>query len=443
MIHMREKTFVEVLTKANRFYTAVFPLHYPPAASWSRVTDTNWVKRVWTRTLKRKTKLGLYVHIPFCASICAYCNITVRQTSTAAHRAAYLKRLYAEAKMYSSLFTKTEFQSVFIGGGTPNLLKPEQLKELFSEIRKNFNIAKNAKIVMDASPYFLDEERLKALTEGGLNGISLGGQSFDDDVIIQANRTQDNSTIYKTYLRARKFGIKHINIDIMVGLPGQSSESSLRDIRAVAAWKPDEIFLGEFSPVNTLFAKGGGRVSVEVKKESSKIWMKGFEILKKLGYHHKSQEPFVSLNPKAETWRGFFPFLGNSSILGLGLGAVSWAWQGARYQNLENLSKYSQSIDKNRFPINDGGLITARQEMIHFILASLERGWVCDTEFKAVFKESFNKRFRNHFRSLEEQGAVKRRRHSWFLTDHPRVIFLYSKVFYEPSIADKIKRRHS
>jgi len=196
----------------------------------------------------------------------------------------------------------------------------------------------------------LDEERLRVLTECGLNGISLGGQSFDDNVITLANRTQDNSAIYKTYLRARKFGIKHINIDIMVGLPGQSPESALRDIRKAASWKPDEIFLGEFSPVNTLFAKNGGKISPEDKEKSSKTWFKGFELLKELGYHHKSQEPFVSLNPKAETWRGFFPFLGNSSVLGLGLGAVSWAWRGARYQNFDDFTRYLKACSKAVFP---------------------------------------------------------------------------------------------
>ena len=79
--------------------------------------------------------------------------------------------------------------------------------------------------------------------------------------------------------------------------------------------------------------------------------------------------------------------------------------------------------------------------MIHFILSGLERGWVSDAEFKTVFGESFDKRFKSHFRSLNAADAVKRKKNSWFLTDNPRAIFLCYKAFDEPDIAEKIRRR--
>lgn len=381
--------------------------------------------------------MGLYVHIPFCASICTYCNITVRQAASPAVRAAYLGRLYKEAGMYAPVFERAKFQNVFLGGGTPNILEPEQIRKLFGVLRDRFHIAANADIVMDASPYFLDKTRLSALAECGLNGISIGGQSLDDGVIRRSNRTQDNSTIYEAYLRARRSGIRRVNVDVMVGLPGQSSASALSDIRTVAEWRPDEIFLGEFSPVNTLFARTGGTVLPSARTASRETWLKGFEILKEMGYHHRGEESFASLKPGARTWRGFFPFSGNSSILGLGLGAVSWAWGSARYQNLNSLSRYSQRISAGRLPVDDGCRVTIRQEMIHFILSGLECGWVSCREFESVFGELVDLRFGSHFRRLTACGVLVRRGDCYKLTDHPKAAFIYSKMFYEPVVAQR------
>ena len=441
MSKISDGTFVKALRAVDRGYTAVFPTHYPPAASWSRVPRAPFIKSAWRSALKRRPELGLYVHIPFCASVCEYCNITVRQVASPGEREAYLRRLFAEAELYAPLFAGRVFRNVFIGGGTPNLLSPGQLESLFSVLRRNFRLSAKARVVMDASPMFLDDERLSALVRGGLTGISIGGQSFDDGVIKRSGRTQNNSAIYAAYLRARKHGIKHVNVDVMMGLPGQTIESSLRDAATVASWRPEEIFIGEFSPVNTPFARRGGSVSESHRLAARAAWKKSFGILRAAGYHHRGTECFASLNPRARTWAGFFPFLRNSSLLGLGLGAVSWAWGSARYQNTDSLEEYARLAGAGRFPVAAGGAVTLRQEMIHFILTGLEAGILSRGEFRGLFGCPPERYFGAELRKLSDAGALRLERGLYKVADAPGSAFEYSKAFYEPEIVRAVLRR--
>ncbi len=440
MSKISDSTFVHALRAVDRGYTAVFPTHYPPAASWSRVPRAPFIKSAWRSALGRRPELGLYVHIPFCASVCEYCNITVRQVAAPAERNAYLSRLFAEAEMYAPLFAGRTFRNVFIGGGTPNLLSPEQLSGLFAALRRNFRISAGARFVMDASPMFLDDARLSAMVRGGLTGISIGGQSFDDGVIRRSGRTQNNSSIYAAYLRARKHGIRHINVDVMMGLPGQTVESSLRDAATVASWRPEEIFIGEFSPVNTPFAARGGKVDEAHRLAVREAWRKSFRILRAAGYHHRGTECFASLDPKARTWAGFFPFLRNSSLLGLGLGAVSWAWGSARYQNTSSLEEYGRLVDAGRFPAAAGGTVTLRQEMIHFILTGLEAGLLSAAEFRRLFGVPPERRFGDELRGLLGAGFLTLRRGLYKVSETPEAAFAYTKAFYEPAVVRAVLR---
>ena len=194
--------------------------------------------------------------------------------------------------------------------------------------------------------------------------------------------------------------------------------------------------------VNFRYKKRGNHLYFQVAGDKyipkrSHFKKEHIEILKEMGYYHRGEESFASLKPGARTWRGFFPFSGNSSILGLGLGAVSWAWGSARYQNLDGLSRYSQRISAGRLPVDDGCRVTLRQEMIHFILSGLECGWVSCREFKSVFGESVNLRFASHFRRLTACGVLIRRGDCYKLTDHPKAAFIYSKMFYEPVVAQR------
>lgn len=441
MTKISDGTFLRALRAVDRGYTAVFPAHYPPAASWSRAPGAPFIRSAWGAALKRRPELGLYVHIPFCASVCEYCNITVRQVAPPAAREAYLRRLFSEAELYAPLFSGRSFRNVFIGGGTPNLLSPEQLADLFAALRRNFRLSPGVRVVMDASPMFLDDKRLAVMVRGGLTGISIGGQSFDDGVIKRSGRTQNNSSIHAAYLRARKHGIKHINVDVMMGLPGQTVESSLRDVATVAAWRPEEIFIGEFSPVNTPFARRGGSVSESHRRAAHAAWKESFRILKAAGYHHRGTECFASLDPKARTWAGFFPFLRNSSLLGLGLGAVSWAWGSARYQNTDSLGEYSRMVGAGRFPVAAGGAVTRRQEMIHFILTGLEAGILSRAEFRGLFGHPPERYFGAELRGLSAAGVLRLERGLYKVAEAADSAFEYSKAFYEPEVVRAVLRK--
>ncbi|MBV8674071.1 MAG: radical SAM protein, partial [Acidobacteriaceae bacterium] len=185
-------------------------------------------------------KLGLYLSIPFCKSKCTYCNF-----ASGVFPAGYLDRYIDRLLQDLSTIRKKSpdrgaalpevIDTIYLGGGTPSLLPPHLIARLFSAIRRDFAVLATAEITFECAPGQVEEETLAAMVECGVNRISLGVQSFIDSEAKHTGRLHTREIALRDIDRVRRAGISHINVDLIAGLPGQTSDSWRQSLRVLAA----------------------------------------------------------------------------------------------------------------------------------------------------------------------------------------------------------------
>ena len=190
--------------------------------------------------MMNKKKLELYIHIPFCVRKCAYCDFLSFAAPEQIYQ-EYVNKLIEEIYGQSENFKDYQVISVFVGGGTPSLLAPKLVEELFSVLRQNFDIAADAEITIESNPGTLTMEKLETYLRSGINRLSLGLQSADDKELQFLGRIHSYDDFLKSYQKARQAGFNNINVDLMSALPGQDLMSWKTTLRKVLMLKPEHI----------------------------------------------------------------------------------------------------------------------------------------------------------------------------------------------------------
>ncbi|MCL6452465.1 MAG: radical SAM family heme chaperone HemW [Alicyclobacillus sp.] len=176
---------------------------------------------------------SLYVHIPFCRSRCFYCDFTT-YVAPRPEVDAYLNHLERELEMLGAK-TRTSLQTVFVGGGTPTFLTTGQLDRLFQAIHHNFRLVSDAEVTVEANPGTVTPEKLERLAAAGVNRISFGAQTFDESLLLAIGRSHDRAAIEESVRLARESGFSRINLDLMFGLPDQTTDAVRRAVEACLA----------------------------------------------------------------------------------------------------------------------------------------------------------------------------------------------------------------
>lgn len=192
-----------------------------------------------TQNLELRT-LGLYIHIPFCARRCPYCDFAIYVGAKDDFKEQYLAALKLELEIEAKS-TFTEIQTINLGGGTPTALSISQLQDLMRTIRRLFSIADDAEISIEGNPEFLEAGKLQALRDTGWNRLSLGAQSFDEAVLKRLGRAHTPVQIESTFGNARKAGFENLNLDLIYGVPGQTLDSWKSTLERAAQLEPDHL----------------------------------------------------------------------------------------------------------------------------------------------------------------------------------------------------------
>lgn len=283
--------------------------------------------------------LELYIHIPFCVKKCNYCDfLSFMAGKETVER--YMQALEEEIRWTGEKICGEygEISSVFVGGGTPSVLEAEQMCQLFSCLRQNFVMAPDAEISMEANPGTLNREKLSAYREAGINRLSIGLQSADDEMLRTLGRIHTWEQFLNNYEEARAVGFHNINIDLMSSLPGQSLENYIKSLDEVTALKPEHIssyslILEEGTP---FFESEDIRKRLPDETVDRKMYEKTKEILYENGYEryeisNYAKEGFIC--------RHNFGYWDGSPYLGLGLGASSY-YKNARFSNETDIQTY-------------------------------------------------------------------------------------------------------
>jgi len=185
---------------------------------------------------------GLYVHIPFCRKKCAYCDFC-SYSGLEALIPAYVDALIQETQLRAAAWQGTRFDSLYLGGGTPSLLAPEQVDRLLRAIRQRLDLDLRAEITIEANPGTVGREQLAALCQAGINRLSLGFQSLQAGELTLLGRIHDTQTALGAFHDARRAGFANLSLDLMFGLPHQTLDAWRDTLRQVVALAPEHLSL--------------------------------------------------------------------------------------------------------------------------------------------------------------------------------------------------------
>ena len=188
---------------------------------------------------------GLYIHVPFCAKKCHYCNFVITIAGSPEKHSRFLSALEKEIAHYRDAFNGTAFDTLYIGGGTPSAMSTEEIKRFFSVLSRNFSFKPGIEITFEANPGDITAEKAKLLKKSGVNRISLGAQSFRDRTLAELNRAHNSAQIRESVHILRGEGFENLNLDLMLSLPGETLEEVKYSLEEAAKLSPQHISLYE------------------------------------------------------------------------------------------------------------------------------------------------------------------------------------------------------
>ena len=417
---MKAKFDKELIKKYDRpgpRYTS-----YPPATEFTEeIKADHYVKKL-VESNERKTPLSLYFHIPFCEQRCLYCGCNVIVSHRKGIEVPYLERVYKEMDLVSQYIDKDrKVVQLHWGGGTPNYLEPDQIKEFFEEIKKRFVIDENAEISIELDPRYLTDEQIRVIKEVGFNRVSLGVQDLDPKVQSAVNRIQPYELVKTQFQKLREAGFQSINIDLIYGLPYQTKESFERTVDKIIELNPDRVatysfaYIPQIKPHQQLLPKEA-LPSPEEKLAILEMIINKFQeagyVYIGMDHFAKPEDELAIAQRKGELWRNFQGYTTKKGVELLGFGATSIGMlYDAYFQNYKTLREYNQAIDEDRIPVFRGYILNEddfiRREVIMDIMCNL------GVEFKKIekmfgidFKTYFEKEL-EELKEMEEDGLVK------------------------------------
>ena len=291
---------------------------------------------------------GLYIHIPFCDHICTYCDFPKLMTKGQKHE-DYLNALIQELKNYERNVGFDQLETIYIGGGTPTALTLPQLSLLFDYLRKSLSFEKLKEISIEANPENLTLEKVSFLKKQGITRVSLGVQTFEDDLLKQIGRKHKGSDVKKAIKTLKDHGINNINIDLIYSIPGQTLDQIKSDLEKAIAL--DITHISAYSLIveeHTKLYLDYMKDKVELTDNEIEATMYEFVIkfLEDKGFSQYEISNFTKGLPSIHNkWYWL-----NEEYIGVGLGAHGYV-QGWRYQNTRAITSYIQTIESGSLPI--------------------------------------------------------------------------------------------
>ncbi len=373
---------------------------YPTVPYWSDTpTEIQWINSI-SKALDESEQQGigaaLYIHIPFCESLCTYCGCNTRITRNHNVSGSYVTTLLKEWALYvSRLNRKITVSEIHLGGGTPTFLTPEELALLVRGILILANTSNVIDFSIEADPRVTKPQHLQKLYELGFKRLSLGIQDFDLAVQEIVRRVQSEELVQKITTQARSIGFNSINYDLIYGLPLQTLNSIEKTIQAVRRLRPDRIAFYAYAHVPWI--KPGQRRFTEADlpsgDEKRALYELGRKMLEQDGYHEIGMDHFAletdGLWEAARTQKLHRNFMGYTTkqvapLIGLGVSAIGDAWS-VFSQNEKLIETYQARVEKGEIPIFRGHVLSHEDEVLrrHILnlMTRLETNWALEGEF--------------------------------------------------------------
>ena len=397
---------------ADRFVEAFGPEDYVAALQLRRSGAT-------ATTLAQP--LSLYVHMPFCESLCYYCACNKIITKHHDRAAEYLRYLSREVDLHiAHLGSGQVVSQLHLGGGTPTFLSDAELREFMAMLKRSFTLAPGGEYSIEVDPRTIDVSRLDTLAELGFNRLSFGVQDFDPAVQKAVHRVQPAEQVFALVRAARERGFDSVNVDLIYGLPQQTPESFARTLQQVTELRPDRIALYAYAHLPERFKPQRRIASAELPGAAAKLAMLSGALgsFMGAGYDYVGMDHFALpgdalavAKRQGRLHRNFQGYSTQPDCNLIGLGVSSIGRIGATYsQNAKTLEEYYDAIDHGRFAVVRG-LALSRDDLVRrtVIMALMCQGQLLFESVNLAYLIDFRTYFAAELEALQElaqQGLV-------------------------------------
>jgi len=388
---------------------------YPTAPNWSdSVSEAVYIDKLKTLGQSSKT-LSLYIHIPFCQSLCTFCacNVVIRQYDDK-YGEEYLTHLFKEIDLIADYIgRKIKVKQFHWGGGTPTYLNEEQIERLFVKVGKRFDIDFDGEIAIEVDPRTITQSKMAKLRKLGFNRVSMGVQDFERDVQESINRIQPLAMVKEVNQWCRDLKFHSVNFDLIYGLPNQTQATFQKTVDDVIALKPDRVALYSFAYVPWLKkhqnkmdsrALPGNDVKLDIFLTArGQFFEAGYQAIAMDHFALKDDELAKAFN-KGELYRNFMGYTVKPADEYVGLGVTSIGFLEKTFvQSVKVLPEYYRLLKEGRLPIERGKELTTDDQIRQWTINALMCQFALNkTQFAQRFGVSFDEYFQKESEHIEQ-----------------------------------------
>ncbi|MEQ6929587.1 radical SAM family heme chaperone HemW [Clostridium perfringens] len=360
-------------------------------------------------------KISLYIHIPFCAQKCLYCDFPsfARKDHL---RKAYIEALNKEIISLREKHNNLEINTIFIGGGTPSVLEADELECLLKEVAK-LNMAKDIEYSMECNPGNLTEEKLEVMKKYGVNRISMGLQAKQDNLLKGLGRIHNYKTFKENFLLAKKVGFNNINVDLMFGLPNQRLNEWEETLREIISLEPAHIsayslIIEEGTAFYNLYEND--KLKLPTEEEERKMYHLAKKILEENGFN---QYEISNYAKEGKECRHNLAYWNMDNWIGVGAAAASYI-NGKRIKNISNVEEYINSINEKGEAVEEIINNSKNDNMEEFMFMGLRKiNGIDENEFKKRFSMNINDVYGEILNKYIDEGLLIRDSGRIFLSE--------------------------
>ncbi len=372
-------SLIEKYNVAGPRYTS-----YPTVPHWQ---PENFSLNDWKSSIRQRVSsekgISLYIHLPFCESLCTFCACHKRITKNHALERPYLDAVLNEWRMYANILpADTQIEEIHLGGGSPSFFNEENLRHLIDGILWYFPVAEHHEFSWEGNPINTTYAQLKTLYDVGFRRVSFGVQDYDSDVQRAIRREQSFETVETATQMARSIGYTSVSHDLVFGLPFQTMDSVKNTVEKTLKLVPDRLAFYSYAHVPWL--KGNGQrgydeANLPTGHEKRSFYDLGKKMLEAVGYVELGMDHFAlpedSLFKVAKEGKMRRNFMGytttqNNTLIGLGASAISES--GSMYaQNVKNVEEYQMLVNGGNLPILKGHKSTEEELFVRQIISDI------------------------------------------------------------------------
>ena len=316
---------------------------------------------------------GLYIHIPFCKQACYYCDFHF--STQQSQRSDLIKLIARELELQHDYLQGEILETLYFGGGTPSLLTPAELDVLFTTIHKHFSVAQTAEVTLEANPDDLTPEKLAMLRLAGINRLSIGIQSFDEEILRFLNRAHSPGQAHESVAHARHAGFHNINIDLIHSIPGQDDHLLMKNLEVALSLSPEHISAYSLTiEEKTVFGRWNSRGKLKPvgEEQAARQFELVMDTLTARGYRHYEVSNFCLPGYESKHNTSYW-----QQKYYLGVGPSAHSFNGVSRQfTISNNQLYAKALSADKIPF-EREILTREDKINEYLFTSLRLDTGC------------------------------------------------------------------